>query len=120
MNNFKVCVAKFEVVFIDVNMPEVNGFEAARSLRKVCDKTVLVFVTNFSRYAIKEYEHDATDYDIKPLEYPLLAKKLKKLFPFVKRTRVDNCFLVNLKHVKQLDGFEVIVREETLTICHSK
>lgn len=67
------------IVFMDVDMPGMNGFETARNLRRNDGAVVLVFVTNLARYAIKGYDFNATDYVVKPVCYDTFCVKLKKI-----------------------------------------
>lgn len=69
----------FDIVFMDIDMPSINGLETARELRKLDSMVALVFVTNLAQYAINGYEFDALDYILKPLRYPSFALKIKKV-----------------------------------------
>ena len=62
---------RFDIVFLDIQMDGMNGIEAARSLRKRQEETVLIFITG-----IKEYVFDALDlYAFQYLLKPLNEKK---------------------------------------------
>lgn len=69
-----------DIVFLDIEMPGLNGMDTARKLRKSDGSVVLVFVTNMAQYAIRGYEVEASDFIVKPLVYKTFAVKLKKLF----------------------------------------
>lgn len=70
--------AVYAVVFMDIQMPGMNGMDAAAELRKT-DKTVsLVFITNLVQFAQKGYEVDAVSFLVKPVSYPDFALKFKK------------------------------------------
>lgn len=69
----------YDIVFMDVDMPEISGFKTAKKLRELDKNVMLVFVTNLSRYAIRGYEYDASDYIVKPLTYAYFSLKLKRL-----------------------------------------
>lgn len=70
--------AVFAVVFMDVQMPMMDGVSAALELRQI-DKTVsIVFITNLVQYAQKGYEVDAVAYLIKPVQYYDFALKFRK------------------------------------------
>lgn len=68
--------APVDVVFLDVQMPGLNGVEAARSLR---GRTHLVFVTAFEQYALQAFEEGAVDYLVKPFEPARLAQTVQRL-----------------------------------------
>ena len=59
----------FDIIFMDVEMPRLDGFGAAEAIRAVDADVVLVFVTNMAQYAIRGYEVDALDYVLKPVNY---------------------------------------------------
>ena len=60
---------EFDLLFMDVDMPGINGIDASRRLREMDSRVVLIFVTNLAQYAIYGYEVDALDYILKPVNY---------------------------------------------------
>ncbi len=70
--------SQYDIVFMDIEMPGVNGMDAARQLREKDPSVILIFVTHLSQYAINGYEVDALDYIVKPIGYPAFALKLKR------------------------------------------
>lgn len=68
----------FDLVFMDIAMPHINGMETARDLRKNNSICSLIFVTNMAQYAIEGYEVSAMDFLLKPVEYFNFCLKLKK------------------------------------------
>ena len=59
----------YAVVFMDIQMPKLNGMDGAIELRKI-DKTVsIVFVTSLMQYAQRGYEVDAVSFLVKPFNY---------------------------------------------------
>lgn len=58
-------MASYQIVFLDINMREIDGLETARELRKLCQKTFLIFVTAFINYTLEGYKVDATRYLLK-------------------------------------------------------
>jgi len=65
-----------DVLFLDIQMPEKNGFELLAELPN-CPH--VVFVTAYDEYAIKAFEVNALDYLLKPVEPARLAETLEKL-----------------------------------------
>lgn len=67
-----------DIVFMDIEMPQMNGIEAAKKLRAFDTQCSLIFVTNMARYAVAGYEVDAMDFLVKPVGYFNFSMKLKK------------------------------------------
>ncbi len=70
--------ADYDIVFMDIELPGLNGMEAAHRLREIDRQVILIFVTNMAQYAVKGYEVDALDYIIKPAQYGPLSIKLDR------------------------------------------
>lgn len=69
----------YDFVFMDIQMPHMNGMDAAAKLREA-DKTVpLIFITNMSNYAVKGYSVNAVDFVLKPVVYYNFAAMLEKV-----------------------------------------
>ena len=63
----------YQMIFMDIKMPMLDGMDAARFLRERDQKVVLVFVTTMRQYAIQGYDVDAADFIVKPVNYPEFA-----------------------------------------------
>ena len=70
--------ADYDIVFMDIELPGINGMEAAHRLREIDQQVILIFVTNMAQFAVKGYEVDALDYIIKPAQYGPLSIKLDR------------------------------------------
>lgn len=68
----------YDIVFMEIGIPGLDGMEAARRLRKMDTDVVLVFVTAFAQYAIRGYEVDALDFVLKPLNCYAFTIKLER------------------------------------------
>ena len=77
-------VAVFDVVFLDIEMPLLDGMATARKLRKLDDKICIVFITHMAKYAIEGYAVNAIDFVVKPIKYFNFIDKLKKAICCVK------------------------------------
>lgn len=74
-----------DIVFMDIEMPGINGVETAHRMREIAADTVLIFVTNLAQYAIDGYTVDALDYVLKPVEYYAFKLKIVRALEAVKR-----------------------------------
>ncbi|NDL67138.1 LytR/AlgR family response regulator transcription factor [Anaerotalea alkaliphila] len=68
-----------DAVFLDVNMPEMDGFLLAEQLLKLRQKPLVVFVTAYDQYAVNAFELNAVDYVLKPVMEDRLAKTIGRL-----------------------------------------
>ena len=71
---------KIDAMFIDINMPDLNGLDFVRSLTA---PPIVVFTTAYSEYALEGFKVDATDYLLKPFgqeEFERAAAKVRKRY----------------------------------------
>ncbi len=64
-----------DVLYLDIQMPELNGIEFSRILKK---DTRIIFTTAFSAYALDSYKVNALDYLLKPISYADFLKSANK------------------------------------------
>lgn len=64
-----------DLIFLDVQMPKINGFEM---LELLDDKPDVIFTTAFDEYAIKAFDSSAIDYLLKPFSKERFAKAIQK------------------------------------------
>ena len=65
-----------DVVFLDIEMPGLNGFEVAGNL---IDPPLIVFATAFDEFAVKAFEENALDYVLKPVQARRIAQTLSRV-----------------------------------------
>jgi DNA-binding LytR/AlgR family response regulator len=66
-----------EILFIDIKMPEINGIEFIRSLKKT---PYVIFTTAFSSYAVEGFDLNAVDYLLKPISFERFIKSVDRVF----------------------------------------
>jgi two-component system response regulator LytT len=72
--------AQYAVVFMDIEMPMMNGMETSRKLRSIDNSVLLVFVTNMAQFALQGYEVQGFDFIVKPLNQELFEPKMKRIY----------------------------------------
>lgn len=83
---------QFDIVLLDIDLPELDGMETARRLRKTDADVLLLFVTNMAQYAIRGYEVDAIDYILKPISYFSFSQRFSRAVSRMKKP--DRHYLV--------------------------
>lgn len=86
---------KVDLIFLDIQMPEVNGMEFARL---ISDHTKIIFTTAFSEYALEGYKVNALDYLLKPFSFAdflAAAKKALNWFEMIDRKPVAEAMQEN-------------------------
>ena len=68
-----------DLIFLDVQMPGLTGFEVARRLVEADIGAQLVFVTAFDQYAIEAFSVNAVDYVLKPVDVGRLEQTLDRV-----------------------------------------
>lgn len=120
----QIATLKPEVVFLDIQMPGMDGFEV---LDNLAQRPLIVFATAYDQYAIKAFEASAVDYLLKPVEADRLASAIVKLRE--KQTSLDRLMqarpplkrLVGKRlqrmHVLPVDAIECFVSEDELVFA---
>lgn len=89
-----------DVVFLDIQMPGIDGFEVIKR-RSVERMPAVVFLTAFDQFAIRAFETEALDYLVKPVSEARFAMTMKRL-------------------LKRLQTRSVPAREETIVVTTSR
>jgi DNA-binding LytR/AlgR family response regulator len=69
---------RYDVVFLDVRMPELNGIELGNVLRRFAAPPAIVYVTAYEEYAVRAFDIGACDYLLKPVSRARLATALER------------------------------------------
>ncbi|WP_179338962.1 LytR/AlgR family response regulator transcription factor [Winogradskyella ludwigii] len=117
---------KPQLIFLDIQMPRINGFELLEALELIDFQ--VIFVTAYSEYALQAFKQNAIDYILKPIDNTELTlavekaigaiesqDKLKlnsKLLKLISSTKTDNNKLI----VPTVKGLSFIPQDEVLHI----
>ncbi len=78
--------SRYDIVFVDVQMPGMNGLDFVQVVRQFAQPPHIVFVTAFEEYAAKAFELEAVDYLLKPVAPARLKRALQRA---ARRTNED-------------------------------
>ena len=70
---------RFDVVFLDINMPQINGIELGKLVLKNFPLSKIVFQTAYNEFALDAFEVGSVDYILKPIELERVEKTLNRL-----------------------------------------
>jgi len=78
----KIIDIKPDVVFLDIEMPEINGFIIGEEILNLMPNVIIVFVTAFVEYSVKAFEANAIDYVLKPLSKKRIDQTVAKIIKY--------------------------------------
>lgn len=73
-----IAMTKPQLVFLDINMPDLDGLSVAETLVRAEHPPSVVFVTAFNEYAVKAFEVSALDYLLKPYDQDRFDQALQR------------------------------------------
>lgn len=105
---------KFDIAFLDIEMPQINGIQLAKKLKKVNPLVNVIFVTAYDDYALEAYRIHASGYITKPVNESKIKDEIAGLR-----------YQVSLQHthkiqVKCFGNFEVFYDGQPLRFQRSK
>ncbi|MDP4092784.1 MAG: response regulator [Bacillota bacterium] len=104
-----------DAVFLDIEMPGINGLQLSEQIQNLNENIVIIFVTAFNQYAVEAFELQAMDYIMKPLTQERLDKTIRRL---LKANRTVSRY--KKPFIQCLGDFEVFLNGEALTWKNSK
>jgi two-component system LytT family response regulator len=104
-----------DAVFLDIEMPGVNGLQLSEQIQSLREHINIVFVTAFNQYAVEAFEVQAVDYIMKPLTEERFDKTVRRLLKACPaETRAGDPL------IQCFGDFEVFVNGQALTWKNSK
>ena len=88
-------VAQFDLVFMDIHLPKMDGMDAAKKLKELAPHTLMIFVTSLAQYALDGYGVGAFDFIVKPVSYYNLEIKLQRAMKAIKQTEDEKIVIHN-------------------------
>lgn len=76
----------YDIVYLDMKMNFVDGMETAKEIRKKDSEVIIVFCTNYVKYAIDGYAVNATDFLLKPVSDFAFYEHFKKVLQKLEKT----------------------------------
>lgn len=83
----------FDLIFLDIELPGINGMEAAELLRAYDTNTPVIFTTSLAQYAVRSYEVGAAGFIVKPVTQPKLELAMDKVLGRLRATGAERIAL---------------------------
>ena len=100
-------IPRYDLILLDIEMPKVNGMDAAEKIREVDENVVLMFITNMAQYAIRGYSVGALDFVMKPITYYTFSMKIKRALKRVQKKELPSILLTLSDGVKKLEVHQI-------------
>ncbi|HPZ53357.1 MAG TPA: LytTR family DNA-binding domain-containing protein [Clostridia bacterium] len=88
----------YDIVFLDIEMPGINGIEVAQRLREKDKSVIIAFLTNYSEFATKGYEVSAFRYILKEEPESMIKRQVQSIVN--EYYRKQKCLVANIKGVR--------------------
>jgi two-component system, LytTR family, response regulator len=119
----KIMETKPDLIFLDIQMPRINGFEMLELLRGE-QLPLIIFTTAYDEFAIKSFEFNTCDYLLKPLGMDRFEKAVSKALKIIgegqnKPTDMDNLISQGITKNKYLD--RIVIRSgSSINVVYSE
>jgi two-component system LytT family response regulator len=70
---------KYNIIFLDISMPQMSGLELSQKILDICDDVFIVFQTAYEQYALEAYNNRGFGYLVKPIEQEKLHTLLSDI-----------------------------------------
>ncbi|MGN1305084.1 MAG: LytR/AlgR family response regulator transcription factor [Oscillospiraceae bacterium] len=109
---------KFDIIFLDIEMSGISGMDTARKIRSNDTKVIIVFLTNYTEFALEGYEVDAYRYLVKSQPYYILENQFRSVFD--EYSQNHRCFVIKTRNdiicirLNDICFFEVLNKKITV------
>lgn len=108
----------YDIILLDIEMPRVNGMDAAEQIRKMDSDVTLMFITNMASYAIRGYEVGALDFVMKPINFYTFSMKLTRVLKRTKQKEQQQILLTLPNGVKKFGVNQIYYVEVQNRMLH--
>lgn len=103
--------SNLDVIFLDIQMEDVDGMRAAAAIRSVDTSVVIIFVTKTAQYATTGYTVQAQSYLLKPITYFAFETELKRALTHMKRMERESILIGSATAQRRVDLADILYIE---------
>lgn len=89
-------ITKYDIIFLDIEVPLVNGIQVAKKIRERDQDVILFFCTKLTQYAIMGYQVEALDYILKPIKYSSMKFRLDRAMQRLKKNQREEKVILHV------------------------
>lgn len=120
LNTLKERESLPDIVFMDIEMPEIDGITIGKKLQSISSDSYLIFVTAHPEYAVKGYEARAFRYLLKPFSEEIISKTLFEVSQELSKKKKMILQSDGKEHMIELKDIIYICAEDKYTILYTK
>lgn len=92
----------YGIVFMDIEMPMMDGLKASQKIRELDSEVILIFVTNLGQHAVKGYAVQAFDFLVKPVNYNFFMLTVKRALTILEQRKCSEVLLRTANNAKRV------------------
>ncbi len=100
----------FDIIFLDINLPGLNGLQTAKRVRECNQSAAIIFCTHYAQYAVKGYEVNAVGYLVKPFDERAFKRNLDRALELLSRNQSQKL------RIKTENGIEALVATDIVYV----
>ncbi len=109
---------RYDIILLDIELPQVNGMDAAAAIRRQDSEVVLMFITNMAQYAINGYEVGALDFVLKPVNFYTFSIRFARAVDRAKRRESGQVLLTLPDSVRRISTHQIYYVEVQNRMLH--
>lgn len=103
--------AKYDIIFLDIEMKRLDGMSAAQKIRTYDEDVIIIFITNMAQYAISGYNVGALSFLLKPLPYFAFQQELTKSIDRLKKKKQKSVLIQTENGILKITSNEIMYIE---------
>lgn len=113
---------RFDILFLDIEIDEINGIDIAKTLRKRYLETKIIFITNYSNFTTSAFQVHAFQYLLKPIQSNELKKVLDDCVVYINKRKKEDNITIELKEriIKlKISGIQYVEVRKRILYIHT-
>ena len=108
----------YDIIFLDVEMPEIDGITLGKLIKTLSPNSCIVFITNYPQYAIEAFDCEATGYLLKPLDDNKTKETLYRVIEKYKKflQKQNNYHIIKMHNRKE----RILIKDIYWIKCEKK